>query len=129
MSLTTDPTDPRLKRGADDTPVQQQEVYLVLSDDERAKGFLQPVRTSYRHTVCGAITTMGRTIAETYARDPWFYGGTFCVTCSKHRPLTEFRWTDGSPMAPHEWDEATLEAVLTRRAELDAGLRKGGAYP
>ena len=33
--------------------------------------------------------------AETYARDPKFYSGTFCVTCKAHRPVGangEFVW-------------------------------------
>lgn len=41
---------------------------------------------------CGTVTTMGESIAETYARDPKFYGGTFCVGCCKHLPLEEFVW-------------------------------------
>jgi hypothetical protein len=97
MSITTDPNDARLKRGPhDDTPVPQAAAYLVLSDEERAKGFVRPYRDRYTHTACGQPTTMGRTIAETFARDPSFYGGTFCVACSKHRPLAEFTWPDGS---------------------------------
>ncbi len=47
--LTTDPKDPRLGHGADDKPVPQQEVYLVLSEDERKKGFVRPYRDSYIH--------------------------------------------------------------------------------
>ena len=125
MSMTTDPRDPRLKRGTDETPVLQQEVYLVLSDDERRKGFLQPVRTSYRHTTCGTVTTMGVTLAETYARDPWFYGGTYCVTCSMHRPLAEFTWLDGSPMSPALWSPTTQAAVEARIVELEAGKKDG----
>ena len=36
-------------------------------------------------------------IYMTYARNPKFYGGTFCVACSMHRPVGEFVWeTDGS---------------------------------
>ena len=49
MSLTTDPKDPRLGHGVDNEPVPQNEVYLVLSEEERAKGFVRPVRTSYIH--------------------------------------------------------------------------------
>src|SRR5262249_2207817 len=41
---------------------------------------------------CGAVTTMSRDIAETYARDPKFYGGTFCIGCGKHLPVEEFVW-------------------------------------
>lgn len=96
MSVTSDRTDPRLTRGVDDEPTAQAEVYLVLSDEERAKGFVRPVRTTYIHAACGAATTMGRAIAETYATNPWFYGATYCVRCSKHLPVGEFAWEDGS---------------------------------
>lgn len=101
MSTITDPTDPRLGHGSDDEPVPQNEVYLVLSDEERAKGFVKPYRASYVHKTCRAVTSMARVIAETYARDPWFYGSTYCTTCSMHRPLAEFTWEDGEPMDPH----------------------------
>jgi hypothetical protein len=99
MSLTSDPNDPRLTRGVDDAPVPMAEAYLVLSDEERAKGFVRPVRRAYRHLTCGAVTTMSTALAETYARDPKFYGATFCVHCSMHRPVGEhgeFVWDDGS---------------------------------
>ena len=91
MSLTNDPHDPRLRQLR---PDGQQETYLVLSDAERARGFVRPVRQSYRHLACGSVTTMGLAIAETYARRPDFYGGTFCVACGEHFPL---RHADGSP--------------------------------
>lgn len=98
MPLTTDPTDPRLGHGADEQPKEQNAVYLVLSESERAKGFVRPFRNTYEHkSGCGAVTTMGRALSETYARDPKFYGATYCVGCSKHRPVAEFVWTsDGA---------------------------------
>jgi hypothetical protein len=103
MGVTSDPTDPRLTHGADPAdgpPVEQAEVYLVLSDEERAGGFVRPVRRSYRHEVCGTVTTMGLAIAETYARSPTFYGATLCIGCRLHRPVGadgEFVWEpDGS---------------------------------
>lgn len=101
MGLTSDPSDPRLTRGVDNTPRDQAEVYLVLSDEERAKGFVRPVRYSYQHLVCGAVTTMGRELSETYARDPLFYGATYCCTCRQHCRVGdhgEFVWieADGS---------------------------------
>lgn len=120
MGMTTDPRDPRLTRGADEAPAEQAEVYLVLSSEERRRGFLQPVRTSYVHQPCGTATHMNVALAETYARDPWFYGGTYCCACRMHRPLTEFRWSDGQPMAPHEWPDETLKAVMERKASLEA---------
>lgn len=150
MGVTDDRNDPRLTRGVDDAPVPMADAYLVLSDEERAKGFVRPVRLSYIHVGppgprfplreltdeeadgdnayvryeeypeserpklrrgwtqaqidaigkgCGAVTTMGLAIAETYAREPHFYGATFCVACSMHRPVGkdgEFIWDDGS---------------------------------
>ena len=94
--LTSDPNDPRLTRGADSEPVPQADVYLVLSDEERARGFVRPVRTTYVHNTCGVATTMSRVLAETYARDPKFYGSTYCIGCRMHRRVDEFTWDDGS---------------------------------
>jgi hypothetical protein len=146
MPATTDPNDPGIKTIR---PDGQQENYLVMSEEERAKGFVRPVRTSYRHVGvrplgrtraltpeeqeryrpfgyvlfeeyepdgssvvgrfwtkaqleggCGAVTQMGQALAETYARDPAFYSGTFCATCRAHFPVGEkgeFVWEpDGS---------------------------------
>lgn len=74
----------------------QQKGYVVLSEDERAKGFVRPVRRTYLHQTCGALTTMSDAIAETYARDPFFYSGTFCCQCRNHFPVGEtgeFVWS------------------------------------
>ena len=134
---TTDgkPFDPTLGENG------QQKNYIILCDEERAKGFVRPVRKSYRHvgvrpeyplvdlteeeherydkfgyvkkeeypkerhpvtgrywtekdlnSGCGAVTTMGQALAETYSRDPKFYGSTMCVGCGKHFPVEEFVW-------------------------------------
>lgn len=93
MGLTDDPADPRLERGVDTEPRPQAEVYLVLSEEERAKGFVRPYRDSYRHETCGTVTTMGVALSQTYARDPKFYGATYCVHCQMHLPVSEFTWT------------------------------------
>lgn len=130
----------------------QHGAYWVLSEDERAKGFVRPVRESYKHVGiagpkyatrdlteeelkrykefgyvrfeaypeseypstgrfwtqkeldsvargCQVVTTMGRSIAETYAREPNYYGRTFCAGCRTHLPVGrdgEFVWLDGS---------------------------------
>ena len=151
MSLTTDRNNPGLNKVKENG---QQEAYIILSDEERAKGFVRPVRQSYVHigralshfmginriltnderaqypnknyvavmTVmvnedgsfkggayvtqeeidawkagirvggCGESTKMATAIAETYARNPKFYGATFCVCCGKHLPVGEFVW-------------------------------------
>lgn len=144
-TLTTDRNDPRLR---ETQPNGQNAAYIVLSEEERAKGFVRPVRRSYKHvgcrpkyptrpldpeteahhikfgyvcfeaypehspeglegksgrfwmksqleSGCGTVTTMGQAIAETYARDPKFYGSTFCCGCGKHLPVGpdgEFVW-------------------------------------
>lgn len=129
-------------------PNGQQRDYVVLSEEERAKGFVRPVRQEYQHVgqaVCGkygpndektmggmvyicirepghegdcqhfrglpqpeaeaahrnqrlpgcdAITKMALSIAETYARDPKFYSGTYCIGCRVHLPLNQFVWKD-----------------------------------
>ena len=89
MAITTDRNDDGLNKIK---PDGQQENYLVLSDEERKKGFVRPLRKSYVHTSCGGVTTMGLPIAETYARDPKFYSGTYCVKCGTHFPVDEFLW-------------------------------------
>src|SRR4051812_48189819 len=85
----------------------QQRDYVVLSAEERAKGFVKPVRRSYVHAYpsetdrqigCGGETTMGSALAETYARDPHFYSGTFCVRCKAHFPLNQFIWDGGGEL-------------------------------
>lgn len=77
-----------------DPATGMQRGYVVLTPEERTKGFVRPVRRTYIHTVCGSETKMAQDIAETYARDPGFYGGTFCVHCRSHFPLDEFVWKD-----------------------------------
>ena len=91
MGLTTDRNDACLR---DIEPSGMQKCYLVLSEEERAKGFVRPLRRSYIHKTCGAQTRMGLALCETYARDPKFYGGTFCVGCGKHFPVAEFHWDE-----------------------------------
>jgi hypothetical protein len=92
-----------------DPKTGQQKGYVVLTEAERAKGFVRPVRREYVHVGinpkmdgnvfirpgehgCGTLTRMSVDIAETYARKPDFYSGTFCVGCGTHRPLAEFYW-------------------------------------
>lgn len=147
--LTDDPNDPRLGHGGDTGPVPQNEVYLVLSEEERKKGFIRPLRRAYTHVGiagpkyelrdlseeqqamfadrlcpyaayeeypmdemptrgrfwkqsdldriaggCGAVTTMSLALCETYARQPTFYGATYCVACAMHLPVEEFTWVE-----------------------------------
>ena len=46
---------------------------------------------------CNTVTTMPQDCAETYARQPGFYGSTFCVNCGEYFPVGEsgeFIWLD-----------------------------------
>lgn len=139
MTTTTNPDNPELKIVDPDTGLQK--TYLVLSEEERAKGFVRPYRDAYVHiglrpkyelrplseadkkdpikatyagfekypdsispltgrywtheelnSGCGTLTVMGRSLSETYARDPKFYGATYCAGCQKHFPVHQFHW-------------------------------------
>jgi hypothetical protein len=104
-----------------------QQDYVVLTPEERAKGYKKPVRRSYLHLLCRTVTTMHSALAETYARDPYFYSGTFCSTCQKHYDLEQFTWEpDGEPMDPLKQDDwakaqvnAKAERILAAAAELE----------
>lgn len=110
---TTDGRSPAEARASQTNETGQHASYIVLCEDERKKGFVRPYRDAYRHLGvsrrmmsdmneefdgprhggCGGVTTMGRALSETYARDPGFYGATFCVGCNRHLPVAEFVWT------------------------------------
>lgn len=112
MGITDDRNDPDLRITE---PDGMQKKYLVLSEQERAKGFIRPVRQTYIHVGvggheldpndisksglkgngCGVATKMGLALSETYAREPSFYSGTYCVGCKTHLPVEEFKWEDG----------------------------------
>lgn len=129
--MTTDRDDPGLRKIKADG---QQEVYLILSEEERAKGFVRPVRQKYRHLKCGVVTHMGLALSETYARNPKFYGGTFCVGCGTHFPLQHFNkytekveWAflwepEGDPVGSNA-EEA--EAFLAEKKRQEAEKRMG----
>ncbi len=101
-------------------PDGQQRGYIVLTPEERAKGFVQPVRNSYRHLPCGGVTTMGQGLSETYARNPWFYSGTFCTTCGTHYDLSQFEWvgSNGESLDPLKWSQEKMDSVVARKKEL-----------
>lgn len=112
---TTSGEAPSKVRAEQTKDTGQHKGYVVLCEEERAKGFVRPYRDAYRHIGlldettpatwgghrekyqrvggCNTVTTMGRALSETYARDPSFYGATFCCSCNKHLPVAEFVWT------------------------------------
>ncbi len=128
--MTTDRNDPKLREIYEDGPLKgQQKDYLVLSDEERANGFVRPVREKYIHLKCGVVTRMGTKLAETYAINPKFYGGTFCVGCGTHFPLKDedgipnFLWEpDGEPVGSTAEEAAEWNTKKRQReAEKQAG--------
>lgn len=54
--------------------------------------YVAPIRDSYKHNTCGSVTFFGMAIAETYAKNPSFYGRTFCSKCGDYFPVSEFKW-------------------------------------
>lgn len=132
MAHTNDPNDPRLREVNPNTGLQA--AYLVLSDEERAKGFVQPVRTTYFHVPCGSTTTMSRPLAETYARDPSFYGGTYCARCRDHFALDQFVWVENGVRTPYQVGSSPvlpsrapdLEGPAGRAWKVDRGARDDG---
>ena len=144
MTLTTDRDHPGINKPKDGDSSRQNEAYIILSEEERAKGFVRPVRLKYQHvgikpryplrdlteeeseihggygyvqyeadlddesamcgrfwtqkmldSGCDSVTSMHKDLAETYARDPKFYGSTWCVSCRGHYRVDEFVW-DGT---------------------------------
>jgi hypothetical protein len=94
MGLTTDRHDGCLHEI--DPATGMQHCYLIAPDGAR-KNLVRPLRLSYRHLTCGAVTTMARELAETYAAIPSFYGATYCAACRAHFPVGEtgeFVWDD-----------------------------------
>lgn len=85
MAFTDDPEHPELTRGVDAAPTPQAKVYLVLSAEERAKGFVRPLRDRYVHA--------GRKICGKHSEtEPMRVGGhTVCVDEPGHAGACE-RW-------------------------------------
>lgn len=116
MSLTTNPSDPRLNRDRDDSkPGPQNQVYLVLSEEERAKGFVRPVRHIYRHVGdrshdgekdrCQAPGRSNDRSGRNDHRDPWILRAgwkTIMTTPIRHTPCGKIvAWYVGDPSNPH----------------------------
>jgi len=83
-----------LTQGRDVNESVEKKASVVLSAQDKVRGFVRPLRLSYIHSTCGSVTTMSDVIAETYARDPKYYDGTYCVGCSMHLPVSQFTWVD-----------------------------------
>lgn len=101
MSLTTDPQDPRLGHGTDREPGPQNAAYLVLSDKERAKGFVRPVRLSYRH-----VGTPGPRwpLRDLTAEEQERYAGAGYVKFEEYPP-------DDRPALGRFWTQAQLDSI------------------
>lgn len=63
-------------------------VFTTVGQPEHAR-----LLETHRQGGCGSETTMGKALSETYARDPSFYGSTFCCNCNRHLPVGEFVWS------------------------------------
>ena len=99
MGLTTDPNDHRLGHGSEDKPGPQNEVYLVLSEEERTKGFVRPVRHSYKHV---GIRPTGKTRPLTDEESEGFTGANYA--------LYEEYGPERHPAMGRYWTKAQLES-------------------
>lgn len=78
----------------DDSTDQDLNVPAMTEQDLRsATGYVRPYRDTYAHTTCGTETNVDANIADTLAREPKFYGRTFCADCDGHFPIGQFRWS------------------------------------
>ena len=86
---TATPTDSRLSDG-------QHTDFYVLSPEERKKGWVRPYRDTYKHvSKCNKETKIAaKAICETFAKEPSYYGRTFCTECCDYFPLIEFNWVE-----------------------------------
>lgn len=89
---TSDRSDPNINTPS--APGEQNRAYIVLSDEDLARGRIRPLRREYVHSKCRTRTIMPLKCAETYAVNPKFYGATWCCACCKHLPVSEFNWVD-----------------------------------
>lgn len=118
MGITSDRHDGCLHEI--DPATGMQKCYLVLPDGERRE-LVRPIFETYVHLTCGTETRMNRAIAETYAANPTFYGGTYCVACRAHFRVGwegRFVWPDGTLVGTKGM---TVEARDAQRAKLELG--------
>ena len=74
------------------TKVSQEKTETELSDNERARGFVRPLRNTNKHPECGGITLMSDKIAENMAKKPNHYDEMYCIDCKTSAPLDKFIW-------------------------------------
>jgi hypothetical protein len=101
MSVTSNPEDPRLTHGVDAAPRAQSEVYLVLSEAERAKGFTRPLRLSYRHT---GLAGPQHPLRDLTAEEQECYAGNGYVRYEEYP-------ADALPALGRFWTQAQLDAI------------------
>lgn len=63
-----------------------------MTDEERAKGYVRPLRFTYVHTTCGSETVMTKGSAELWAKQPGRQPETFCGRCHADFPAAQFVW-------------------------------------
>ncbi len=72
----------------------QQEEYVTLPPDKRARSSLEGVRDAYLHKRCGTVTGMREEIIRSYLDSPWLYppNATFCCGCGRYVPFRHGEW-------------------------------------
>ena len=67
--------------------------YPMLSDQEKSKGFVRPLRYTYFHPICSGTTMMSDEVAATFAKDPKFHVDLYCYKCKQNLKVNEFLWS------------------------------------
>lgn len=66
----------------------------ILTDKERDRGYVRPVRQTYTHKKCGKDTMLAIALAQGFAGDLSFLREAYCTTCGKHFPVSDFLWEE-----------------------------------
>lgn len=76
-------------------PRRRAKVTWALSDEDKRKGRLRPLRYVYLHETCGALTKVSVTTAEFMASQPYAFKRAYCAHCRAQfaaGPDGEFTW-------------------------------------
>lgn len=100
MTVTTDREHPGINKPKGGDPMAQNEAYIVLSEEERAKGFVRPLRDSYIHVgPCGPLHELRDLTPEQFER------------YSDYGYVKFEKYPDDVPSLGQFWTQEQLDAV------------------
>jgi hypothetical protein len=66
-----------------------------LTPEEKAAGFIRPMRTRVKHKFCGTTSILRTVDALDMARDPTSWSTCWCMVCGRRLPADQFEWFPG----------------------------------